>query len=291
MLAAKRWVIGSVVLLLIGMAWSPVSQSVGLQQSQAGLERALATFAIARGLNAVISMVQGTELAFEPMGIGAVFAIGQVLDPINDLVEQFSSLMLLASVAFGLQILLIKIGAHWLLSVSLTVVAIAYAVMAAWRGGSPGWLVRLFLVLALARFAVPVCALVSEGVYQVFLQQEYVAAWSSLERSKDEIRASERQVSDESVSADVQSEKAQGSLKWIRDGWKPSWPKIPDVKKIAKDIMQAAEKSVQHMIDLMVVFLLQTVVVPLVFLWVIVAAGRSVVSPKGVRHGNGTSPA
>ena len=275
MLAAKRWVIGSVVLLLIGMAWSPVSQSVGLQQSQAGLERALATFAIARGLNAVISMVQGTELAFEPMGIGAVFAIGQVLDPINDLVEQFSSLMLLASVAFGLQILLIKIGAHWLLSVSLTVVAIAYAVMAAWRGGSPGWLVRLFLVLALARFAVPVCALVSEGVYQVFLQQEYVAAWSSLERSKDEIRASERQVSDESASA----------------GSKPSWPKIPDVKKIAKDIMQAAEKSVQHMIDLMVVFLLQTVVVPLVFLWVIVAAGRSVVSPKGVRHGNGTSPA
>lgn len=86
----------------------------------------MVSFATARTLNAVISVVQGTQVELQPGGVGMTFTPGQVLDPINDLVEQFSLLMLAASVSFGVQLALIKFGAFWAVSSMLSVVALAW---------------------------------------------------------------------------------------------------------------------------------------------------------------------
>src|SRR5690606_26053853 len=97
------------------------------QQVNAGLQRALVSFATARALNAVISAAQGTEVSVQPLGVGLNFAPGQLLDPVNDLVEQFANLMLMASVAFGVQKILIVMGAYWLISLAFTAVALGWA--------------------------------------------------------------------------------------------------------------------------------------------------------------------
>ena len=70
----------------------------------------------------MISVVQGTQVSVQPGGVGVTFTPGQALDPINDLVEQFSLLMLGASVSFGVQLALIKFGAYWAVSLMLTAV-------------------------------------------------------------------------------------------------------------------------------------------------------------------------
>jgi hypothetical protein len=60
------------------------------------------------------------------------------------------------------------------------------------------------------------------------------------------------------------------------DDWKlPPWPKIPNAKEIVSRMQLAVEDSVHHVINLIVVFLLQTIVLPLAFLWLIVAGGRT----------------
>ena len=51
----------------------------------------------------------GTILA----GVGVIFTLGQILDPINDLIERFSSVMLVAASSLGLQILLLNITSWW----------------------------------------------------------------------------------------------------------------------------------------------------------------------------------
>jgi hypothetical protein len=292
MVTAKRVALAAVALLLIGMAWLPGMQSSALRQSEAGLKRALTTFAIARGLNAAISVAQGTELVAEPMGFGASIAIGQVLDPINDLVEQFSSLMLLASVAFGLQIFLIKIGGHTLVLMALTATAIAYAAMVVWRGRSPGWLTRLLVILALVRFAIPLTTLASEQVYLAFLQQGYDAAQTGLEGANSSLEKAKGQLSEESQPGDtVPGAKAESWWKaWIDRGAMPTLPKIPDFKKVADDIKAAADSAVRHVIDLIIIFLLQTIILPLLFLWGLITAGRSLVSSLGERAGGRATP-
>jgi hypothetical protein len=122
----------SLVAVLLG-AWLAPLDAPATQQVDAGLKRALVSFATARALNAVISVAQGTEVSLQPLGVGVTLAPGQLLDPVNDLVEKFSDLMLMASVAFGVQKVLISMGGYWLISLLLTFAAIG------WLDRMKGW--------------------------------------------------------------------------------------------------------------------------------------------------------
>lgn len=143
------------VVVIAVCAWYPPIQEIAASQIDAGLKRALISFASARTLNALISVLQGTEFSFQPLGVGMTLTLGQILDPINDLVEQFSSLMLMASVVFGTQKILLAIGGHWLVSTLVSVFTVIWAILV-WFDKSPSWMSRVVLVLMMVRFAIPV---------------------------------------------------------------------------------------------------------------------------------------
>ena len=71
-------------------------------------------FGLARTLNGAISVAQGTEIALQPAGVGVTLTAGEVLDPLNDLVERFSLLALTATISLQGQILLTELlSTHW----------------------------------------------------------------------------------------------------------------------------------------------------------------------------------
>ena len=76
-------------------------------------ERAFITFALARTLNGVISAVQGTKLALQPAGVGVTLTPGEVLDPVNDLIERFSWIMMAATLSLGVQQVLLEVAQWW----------------------------------------------------------------------------------------------------------------------------------------------------------------------------------
>ena len=97
----------------VALALTGLADDTSGEYADEAFKRALVTFAIARGLNGVISVAQGTEVAVEPGGVGVNFTVGQILDPINDLVEQFSSVMLVAASSLGLQNVLLGMSGWW----------------------------------------------------------------------------------------------------------------------------------------------------------------------------------
>lgn len=247
-------------------AWLPAPQQAALDNAEAGLKRALATYAVARVLNAAISVAQHTQLSVQPWGVGLVTAPGQALAPLNDLIDQFSTLMLAASVGFGVHILLIQIGAHWLLSLALTVAVLAWAAAAWRREGVPRWLARLVVVLVVVRFAAPLGALGSDWSYRVFMADRYATAQAEIDRASVLLRPAATPAPEAAVPNVEQPS--------VLDRAKGLLPKLPDVTKIPQQVKQAAEQAVRHVIDLIVVFVLQTLVVPLVILWMLLAAAR-----------------
>lgn len=72
---------------------------------EANLVQAASLFAVARIVDGAISVAQTAEIS---VGIG--IQPGQILDPVNDLVERFSSAMLGASIMLGGAVLLIRTG-------------------------------------------------------------------------------------------------------------------------------------------------------------------------------------
>ena len=76
--------VGLGIATLLVLTFSRSIDDLGQRYNDAAFKRAFITFAIARGLNGLISVAQGTEVALQPAGLGLVFAPGQIFDPIND---------------------------------------------------------------------------------------------------------------------------------------------------------------------------------------------------------------
>ena len=98
------------VLLSVVLALIPATDEVGQSHVDTAFKRALVGYALARGLNGAISVAQGTEVAIQPAGVGVNFTPGQILDPVNDLVERFSWIMMLASSSLGIQKVLLSMS-------------------------------------------------------------------------------------------------------------------------------------------------------------------------------------
>ncbi|MFO1415556.1 MAG: hypothetical protein U1F10_16970 [Burkholderiales bacterium] len=295
----RKFAVPTLLLVLVVFAWIGTSVSPLREHSidasaqryvDEGLKRALVTFATARTINAVLSTVQGTTLAFEPLGVGVQLSVGQVLHPLNQIIGQFADWMLAASVAFGVMEVMVRIGSAWPLTLALTVAAGTWIAWKSQRGTPPAWLGRSLLLLAMLRFAIPFVSLGSEWAYAAFLSDEYRNSQAVLSASAQKVEGDTPPPADAAGAPQPQGAKpaAGGILGWLTS--KLASSPAPEAKpepgildrwkseataKIAS-LTRAAESMTEHVIKLMAVFLLQTLIFPLALLWLMIGIGRRV---------------
>jgi hypothetical protein len=265
------------VLAVVACAWLRPMDARARDQVDNGLTRAFITYGTARLLHGAVSVVQGTLINAEPAGIGATFAPGQLLAPAAEMLKQFSDVMLLVCVAFGVEKLLIGISAFSAISAALTAVAIAWVGCLLLDRRPPPWLGRPLLLLMMVHFAVPLTVLGSGALFDHFLLPQYTLSQKVIKST-----ATSNKVEAPAVSVEDSS---QGTLEKVR-GW---WKKKTDVVVTQYDAMkQAAETAVEHAITLMCVFILQTMILPLLLLWGLYAFTRAVLglSQAGARAGS-----
>lgn len=267
-LAWARSPLLATLLVLIALAWWPGLTLLAQEQIDAGLKRALVTFGLARGLNAIISVMQGTSIAVQPFGLGINLTLGQVLEPVNQLVEQFSSLMLLASVAFATEGALLAIGAWWPVSMALTIVAIAYCGWWLRKQRPPRALCTALAVLLLVRFAVPFVAIGSDYVFRHFLEARYASGVRALQESHDIVQREGPPT--------VPTQAPRSIADRLKDA---IGAPVAEVKQRYEVVRSTAETAVERIIDLIVIFALQTLVIPLLLLWALMRSSRLLLSP------------
>ena len=271
-ISQQRLVVAVLVILAVLVAWYRPLQDVANAQVDAGLKRALVSFASARALNAVISVIQGTEFSIEPIGVGVTLTPGQILDPVNDLIEEFSTVMLVASVAFGVQKMLLAIGAHTAISAAVTCIALIWAVLY-YLQRAPSWLSRVLVVLLMVRFAIPVATVGSDWVFQHFLAEDYDKSQAALDVSSGELNKRVPVMPQSSPSPPAPSEE-KGLIERLKDRARAivTLPSI-DLPAIKKSV----ESIPERVLKLIVVFLMQTIIVPIILLWALYKAVFAVV--------------
>lgn len=241
----------------------PITDNAGREHVDTAFKRALATAAIARGLNGVISVAQGTELGIQPAGVGVSFTPGEILDPVNDLVERFSWIMLLATSSLGVQKVLLEMSAWHGLIIALLVVAVmvmaSHLFVASERAKAV--LGRLFLFLLLLRFMMPLIAIANDAVYRTFLKAEYV-------QSSIELQATRTAISDINDEATASTDVPSGLLERASDMYKQIVSKV-DLEERYERYRLAAASIGENAVDMIVVFIMQTLVFPLLFLGIL----------------------
>ena len=243
------------LLVVLVCSWTTAMDTRAMTHVDAGIKRALVSFATARTLNGLLSVVQAAQVDIQPAGIGVTLSPGQLLAPVNELVKHFADLMLLACVAFGILKVLISISGYWVISVVLTVVALAWAASHFRQSHAPRWLSTALVLMLMLRFAIPVAMMGTDALSQKFLAADYAVAQSAIDTTTAEaskVKVPERPASD-------------------GKSWLPQMPNlvssISDVKDRYTKMMQAVGQSSEHMVKLMVVFLLQTLLLPLLLIW------------------------
>jgi len=267
--ALSRGLVVLAIAVAVGCSWLPAIQDLADRQIDEGLKRALVAFAAARTLNAVISVAQSTQVTAQ-VGVGATVALGEALDPINDLVEQFARVMLTASIVFGVQKALLAIGGHWIVSATVTGVALLWIALYP-RGSTPVWLSRLLLVLLVVRFAIPAAVIGSDLAFQHFLAPQYLDATKSIESVTEKV--------DGASEPPTAAAKPRDWITAIKDFFSiPPSLKNP-VERLA-ELTKVVSDLTDQLVRLMVVFVVQTVVLPIVLLWAILRlAGGLLSSP------------
>lgn len=255
MAALQRAILPLLLLALVACAWFAPLDAPAADKVDAGLKRALVSFATARALNGVISVAQGTELSLQPAGVGATFAPGQLLDPLNDLVERFSDLMLGASVVFGAQKILLGVGSYWPISTVLTLAALAWAGLWLRQRRIDPWLSRLLVLFLMLRFAVPAVTLATDLVWQQFLAEDYQVSQQAMAATSSDAASS------------AATAQARPDETGVLDQLRRWFSHTTDVRARFDELKQMLEDATEHLIRLMVVFVLQTLVVPAVMLW------------------------
>ena len=258
----KKSLLPLFLLTLVGCSWLSPFDSVAIEKVDAGLKRALVSFATARALNAAISVLQGTSIAVEPAGVGVSLAPGEALDPLNDLIESFSDLMLIASVSFGIQHVLIGIGGHWLLSAVLTAATLLWCALYFRRPPVSPWATKRLVVSVVLRFATPVITVGTDVLFQNFLAQEYSATHSLIEASTNDAKKSLPQTS-----------LPESAGLW--DKVKSLSPQDLNPAGKIDRLLKAAEEWPEQIIRLMVIFLLETLLIPLGLLWMLLASAKT----------------
>lgn len=115
------------ILAVVALSWLDVLDRATQRQVEGATTQALLAFAAARGLNAGISVLQSTE-----MGVGVSTHPFEALDPFNDLVEDYASVMKLAIGSLIGQTLLLEITGALMFKIALSLAG-ALLILCLWR--------------------------------------------------------------------------------------------------------------------------------------------------------------
>lgn len=253
---ASRIFISGLLIALIALSWSGVLEKPARAGTEATLTRALATYAIARGLNGVISVAQGTEIAIQPVGVGVTITAGEILDPLNDLVERFSWLVLVACASLGTQLLMTELLANAWISGVMTVALLAY-LASLWTPGTfvgRNALLRACAVLVFTRFLFTAVTLVSGWIDEALLEDRQAEAVSQITLTKAEIENLQHDhapIEDDTASlldrfGDLLDEQRQAL----------------DLSARLQSMTERVEQAIEDLVSLMVLFVVQTIIIP-----------------------------
>ncbi|WP_044416311.1 hypothetical protein [Halarcobacter anaerophilus] len=221
-------------------------------------KQAVIVFGSAKALNAVISLAQGTELDLPFV----IVAIGQVLDPINDLVEQFSLVMLASMTSLGIQKILLGFVTNDIYNYTLLIFVLIFNIWLFKRFNKDEKLRDIFfkitLVLLFLRFAIPMISYVNDISYNYFVKPEY-----NIEKLNENIIQVKDNVSE--VTQNTIKQKEDNSfLDKVIEKFDSSY-----YEKKIDEYSSAVDNSSEYIIDLIIVFVFQTILLPVVFLFIL----------------------
>ena len=264
----------SLVLLLSSGVQIPVLDSNADAYFRDSITKAGVSYGVSRVINATVSVIQQSSIELEPAGIGMSLAVGQVVDPINDLVERLSNVLVMSIVSLGVQELAYEIS----ITIVPQLIAVLLCILSllVWFRNDRVFLLRKVMVSALvivtiARFCLPLSSMANEFLQEAFFDEKITEANEKLTASTSELNKMEN----------IEIPKADGFIGTIGSGAAYIKEKSADFKNTIQIIMENRGVIVENLLRLtflyLGIFVIQVLVLPLLIFWLLMRVINSVV--------------
>ena len=258
----RSLLLGGFFILLVTACWSGTLERIAQGEAEAALGRVIVAFGLARTLNGAISVAQGTEIALQPAGIGVTLTAGEVLDPLNDLVERFSILALTATISLQGQILLSELlSTNWV-NLILSACVGLYLLTALLPPLRPyeKLAARVTSLVLFTRLIFVVVMFSANWLGNLTLTERHTAAVAELTQTREQISAINQET-------ELPTTDSNGSILERMSDFFAEQRDSLDIGNRLQAVLDRAEQAVSHIVTLSVLFLLQYVALPIGAFW------------------------
>jgi len=233
------------------------------------IQAATIAYATTRGVNAVVSVIKESELDLAPAGVGVTIAVGQILDPIDDMTERLSSVLVAAITSLGIQKLGFEISV--LISFKAIALLLLLCIPLLWRKNpiTTHFLelsLKLCFILLLLRFMLPISALVSDAIYKHWLQPNIVSSIANLTLVSDSYQ-------------EMSNLPAEPSESFFSTLTGSASKKVEQTRLAFSHMVENVEQIIGSLLSLMTaylaIFVIQIVILPLLMLWLMLTILKS----------------
>ena len=259
---SRSLLLGGFFILLVAACWSGALERVAQGEAEAALGRVIIAFGLARTLNGAISVAQGTEIALQPAGIGVTLTAGEVLDPLNDLVERFSILALTATISLQGQILLSELLSTTWVNLILSACVGLYLLTALLPPlhRYEKLAARITSLVLFTRLIFVVVMFSANWLGNLTLTERHTAAVAELTQTREQISVINQQ-------AELPAADTDGSILERMSDFFAEQRDSLDIGNRLQAVLDRAEQAVSHLVTLSVLFLLQYVALPIGAFW------------------------
>lgn len=254
----KKKILLTVLLLLISLMlllkpfkadyFSSVDEKSNIYLNET-IKKATITYAGLRTMNAVISVIQSISInaSFKIPLIasgGGSISIGELFDPINDLIERCSVVILFSLASLGIQKIILQvspfIGFQILMPISLLLFCLGL-----WRPVLKGFdfrktALKILMFAVVIRFCIPLAALFNDKINDLILSEKY-------EQTRSEITTLESSLNE-----------VKSNLTFSKK-----------IKETLDNLKSSVSNKIGYFVDTIIIFVIQTALIPVFVLFLL----------------------
>ena len=237
------------------------------------ISKAGITYATCRLINASVSIIKDSNLNLEPAGVGITLAIGQALDPLDDMTERVSDVIVTAITSLGVQKLAYEMSvslAPSILSMFLLISSILIWFKSKRLVTIQKKIIGLILLILIARFTLPISAVTNDFLQENFFEEKISNANKELALGSAEL----------DKLMDFSLPETDGVLGTIKNSASFVKRKSLELKNSLVDTISDTGNIIENLLKLIFlyvgIFLIQVIALPIIMFWLFVKFANNV---------------
>lgn len=221
-------------------------------------------YGVCRLVNASVSVIKESQIQIEPAGLGVSLSAGQVLDPLDDITERASDILITAIVSLGIQKVAYELCVAFAPAL-IGIAIIAFVAVSFFQGAKAlrKIVLKSIILIAVARLCLPISSIVSSYLNDHYFSPEIIEAKDELAMGSPEMERLK----------DMSMPEVDGVMGTIKNGFGYVSEKTSDLGAALKAMHRNMDSMVSNLLKLsylyVALFIIQVILLPISAFWLL----------------------